>query len=183
MNPAGTSRQQAAAATPAQGAPGTTSGTAASSAARAYANRRVVPDLSSLPLQILLHLNVYYIVFYWICELLMYIYKGVILPYPDLGGTLAIEIVLLFVISFIEGWRLYFGYKGNLAERKEALVWCIILALPMLLSQLYMILWQTYVLRVEVILCAVLFIMVVLEVVLSAATIWTFQRHAAFIHR
>ena len=37
------------------------------------------------------------------------------------------------------------GYKGNLGERKQTLVWSIVLALPILVSQLYLILWQTYV--------------------------------------
>ncbi|XP_057312833.1 transmembrane protein 216-like [Hydractinia symbiolongicarpus] len=147
-----------------------------------YGRRRMVVDLSSLPLQILLHLNVYFFLLYWICELLIYVYKGIMLPFPDVGGTLALEIILLFFIAVIEGFRLFFGYKGNLGERKQTLIWSVILALPILVSQLYMMLWQTYVLRAEVILCAILFIMVSLEVLLSAATIWTFQRHESFIH-
>ena len=63
--------------------------------------RRIVVDLSSLPLQIFLHLNVYFSVFYWIVELLLYVYKGLSLPYPDLHGTLTLEIVLLFLVAFM----------------------------------------------------------------------------------
>ena len=58
MNPAGTSRQQAAAATPAQGAPGTTSGTAASSAARAYGKELSILTLES-SIKVLLTTSIY----------------------------------------------------------------------------------------------------------------------------
>lgn len=40
-------------------------------------NRKIVVDLSSLPLQIMLHLNVYFFMFYWVAELLLYVYKGI----------------------------------------------------------------------------------------------------------
>jgi len=141
-----------------------------------FNKRKLKIELSSLPLQILLHLNVYFFLFYWLCELLLYIYKGVRFPFPgNFGGTLVLEMALLLFIAVIEGFRLFFGYKGNLAERKQTLVWSVILSLPILISQLYLMLWQTYVLRVEIVLCAIFFIMVSLEVLLSAATIWTFH--------
>ena len=38
--------------------------------------RKIVVDLSSLPLQIMLCLNVYFFMFYWVAELLLYVYKG-----------------------------------------------------------------------------------------------------------
>ncbi|CAB4041222.1 transmembrane 216-like, partial [Paramuricea clavata] len=64
--------------------------------------------LSSLPLQVLLHLNVWYYVVFWVAELLLYVYKGVILPYPNQGSTLALEIILLFLFALIEAVRLFF---------------------------------------------------------------------------
>ncbi|XP_065676507.1 transmembrane protein 216-like isoform X1 [Hydra vulgaris] len=145
--------------------------------------RKLVVDLSSLPLQILLHLNVYFFGFYWICELLLYVYKGIILPYPDNGGTLTTEIVLLAFLGIIETFRIFFGYKGNLGERKQTLTWSVVLAIPILVSQFYLIFWQTYILRIEVILCGILLVMVILEVILSFACIWSFQRHESFIRR
>lgn len=39
--------------------------------------RKIVVDLSSLPLQIILHLNIYFFMFYWVAELLLYVYKGI----------------------------------------------------------------------------------------------------------
>merc|ERR1711931_456213 len=70
--------------------------------ARGGEKRKYVVDLSSLPLQILLHLNVYYFTAFWFVELALYVYKGVVLPFPDVGGTLALEIVLLVFIAVIE---------------------------------------------------------------------------------
>ena len=56
--------------------------------------RKYVVDLSSLPLQILLHLNVFYFAVFWLVELALYVYKGIVLPFPDVGGTLALEVIL-----------------------------------------------------------------------------------------
>eukprot|EP00112_Aurelia_sp_Birch-Aquarium-sp1_P007392 Seg1804.6 transcript_id=Seg1804.6/GoldUCD/mRNA.D3Y31 product="Transmembrane protein 216" protein_id=Seg1804.6/GoldUCD/D3Y31 len=145
--------------------------------------RKISIDLSSLPLQILMFLNVYYFIFFWFCELLVYIYKGSILPYPNQGGILALEIILLFLLAALESLRVFFGYKGNLAERKISLVYSIILSIPVIVALLYLILWQTYVLRIEIILCSLVLIFVGFEVILSGAMIWTLQRHESFIRQ
>nr|XP_047122529.1 transmembrane protein 216 isoform X2 [Hydra vulgaris] len=108
---------------------------------------------------------------------------GIILPYPDNGGTLTTEIVLLAFLGIIETFRIFFGYKGNLGERKQTLTWSVVLAIPILVSQFYLIFWQTYILRIEVVLCGILLVMVILEVILSFACIWSFQRHESFIRR
>ena len=39
----------------------------------------------------------------------------------------------------------FLGYKGNLAERKLALIFSIVLTIPVLLLTLFLMLWQTYV--------------------------------------
>ncbi|XP_065058267.1 transmembrane protein 216-like isoform X1 [Rhopilema esculentum] len=145
--------------------------------------RKVVVDLSSLPLQVLMFLNVYYFIFFWVCELLLYIYKGSILPFPNQGGILALEIILLFLLAALESLRLFFGYKGNLAERKISLIYSIFLAVPVIFCQLYLILWQTYVLRIEIVICAVALVFIGFEIILSGAMIWTFQRHESFIRQ
>lgn len=144
---------------------------------------KVVEDLSSLPLQVLLHLNVWYFLVFWITELLVYIYKGIILPYPNQDGTLALEIILLLMFAIIESVRLFFGYKGNLAERKLAVVLSIFLTIPVLLLNLYLMLWQTYVLRLELILCSVLLVFFGLEFFISFATLFVIQRHESSLGR
>ncbi|XP_028408185.1 transmembrane protein 216-like [Dendronephthya gigantea] len=144
---------------------------------------KAVVDLSSLPLQVLLHLNVWYFIVFWIAELLIYAYKGVILPFPNEGSTLALEIILMFLFAFIEAVRLFFGYKGNLAERKLALIFSIVLTIPVLFLALFLMLWQTYVLRIEFILCSILLVFCGLEFFISLATFFVFQRHESFVAR
>ena len=144
---------------------------------------KVVEDLSSLPLQVLLHLNVWYFLVFWITELLVYIYKGIILPYPNQDGTQALEIILLLMFATIESVRLFFGYKGNLAERKLAVVLSIFLTIPVLLLNLYLMLWQTYVLRLELILCSVLLVFFGLEFFIGFATLFVIQRHESSLGR
>ncbi|XP_065058268.1 transmembrane protein 216-like isoform X2 [Rhopilema esculentum] len=108
---------------------------------------------------------------------------GSILPFPNQGGILALEIILLFLLAALESLRLFFGYKGNLAERKISLIYSIFLAVPVIFCQLYLILWQTYVLRIEIVICAVALVFIGFEIILSGAMIWTFQRHESFIRQ
>ena len=39
----------------------------------------------------------------------MFDFVGVTLPFPDMGGTLTLEVILLVITAFIEGFRLFFG--------------------------------------------------------------------------
>ena len=48
------------------------------------------------------------------------------------------------IICFISYW-LCTGYKGNLAERTMAILISIILGIPALFIELYLLIWQTYV--------------------------------------
>ncbi|KXJ25820.1 Transmembrane protein 216 [Exaiptasia diaphana] len=103
--------------------------------------------------------------------------SGTVLPYPSMAGTLAIEILLVLLLAFVEGVRLFFGYKGNLAEQSMALIVSIILGIPTLFIELFILLWQTYVLRLEVILVAIQLCLLTLEIILSIATMLTFQKN------
>ncbi|XP_072045648.1 transmembrane protein 216-like [Amphiura filiformis] len=139
---------------------------------------KTVEVLSSLPLQILLYLNGWYFIALWICEILMYIYKGVVLPYPS--ANLAGEIIMLFMLAAIEYVRLFFGKKGNLTEKLMHVGVSLALTLATLIGALYLILWQTYVLRAELILSVILLAFLALETVFSIITIVTFARAESF---
>lgn len=137
---------------------------------------KTVEEHSSLPLQIFLFLNIWYAMVFCVAELLLYVYKGTILPYPDISTTLTIEIIIIFLLAFIEGVRIFLGYKGNLAEHTKALVFSLVLGIPVLFIELFILLWQTYVLRIEVILVGIGLAFLGLEFILSIAAILTFQR-------
>merc|ERR1711860_225523 len=104
---------------------------------------------SSLPFQILLYLNGWYFAFFFVCEILLFVFKGETLPYAS--NVLAAEIILLFLLAAVEAFRLFFGKKGNLTEQIGGV--------------LFFWLWQTYVLRVEVVLAALQVAFIGLEVV------------------
>ncbi|KAL1131328.1 hypothetical protein AAG570_010946 [Ranatra chinensis] len=81
---------------------------------------------------------------------LVYIYKVFSLPYPS--GGLAVEVVIYASLVAVETVRLFAARKGNLTDRWIPLVACLILSCPSILGVLYFLLWQTYVLRLEVVL-------------------------------
>jgi transmembrane protein 216 len=112
--------------------------------------------------------------FFFVVEGLVFFYKGVVLPYPK--ANLASEIVLLCLYAAVEACRLFMGAKGNLTQRKVPLFIALALAVPILFSYLFFLLWQTYVLRLEVILIAVGIVLLGFQIFFSLVTVWAFLR-------
>lgn len=92
---------------------------------------------SSLPLQVLLYLNQWYLVFWLIVEALCFVFKGQILPFARdvLGGEIALFIILFLVDLF----RIYFATKGNLTERNIGVLVSIIVSVPCIGGRLFII--------------------------------------------
>ncbi|CAG5131564.1 unnamed protein product [Candidula unifasciata] len=129
---------------------------------------------SSLPYQILLYLNGWYFAFFFVCEILLFVFKGQTLPYAS--NVLAAEIILLFLLAIVEALRLFFGQKGNLTEQIVGVLVCVILSIPTVFGVLFYLLWQTYVLRVEIILTAIQLFFIGMEFILSIISIITFAK-------
>ncbi|NXX82004.1 TMM80 protein, partial [Urocolius indicus] len=129
-------------------------------------------QLSSLPLQILLHVNGIYYIFYFLATLVMIVYKSQAFSYPD--DFLAPDLALLFMMALLEVPRLYFGSKGNLTEEEAPLGLSLVLTLGSALLSVYFLVWQTYVLRADVILNALLLLTYGLESVLKVTAIAAF---------
>ena len=70
--------------------------------------------------------------------------------------------------------------KGNLTERKKLMIFSFVLSLPVLACSLFFTLWQTYVLRIEMILCIVALIVHGLELVFGVLTTLNFIRFEHF---
>ncbi|XP_038049006.1 transmembrane protein 216-like [Patiria miniata] len=134
--------------------------------------------LSSLPLQILLYLNGWYFALFWIGELLLFIYKATLLPYP--GANFAAEAVILIFMAGIEYVRLFLGKKGNLTEKIIHLGVSLGIGLATLFFGLYLFLWQTYVLRIELILVAIEMAFLFFEAIFGLIAIITFARAESF---
>ncbi|CAL1687397.1 unnamed protein product [Lasius platythorax] len=121
---------------------------------------------SSLTYEILMYLNSFYFGMFAVCELGMGLFKVANLPSPGASKTLTEFALLLFLIA-TEGGRIYLGRKGNLTERGLPIVIGIFLTVPSSLATLYFLLWQYYVLRLEVILCSIQLVLLASEVVIA----------------
>jgi len=132
------------------------------------------PLLSSTPLQISYSFNAYYDGFFIVSQILLIIYKVENLPYP--GSNLALDVVLLLFLACLESLRIFLGSKGNLTEKVFASLTAVVLTLGSAILVFYFIFWQTYVLRVDVILCAVLFVFEGFQLLFSIVTLTSFSK-------
>ncbi|XP_038663532.1 transmembrane protein 80-like isoform X2 [Scyliorhinus canicula] len=130
--------------------------------------------LSSIPLQIVYYFNVFYYSFYFLATLLMVIYKSQVFSFPD--GNLALDLILLILMVILEVIRLYLGFKGNLTEEALPIVTSLVLTIGSLLLCLYFLFWQTYVLKADVIINAILLVTYGLEGILDIIAVSNFAR-------
>ncbi|XP_044219460.1 transmembrane protein 216 isoform X1 [Thunnus albacares] len=136
------------------------------------------PILSSTPLQILLYLNCWYFAAFYLAEILMFIYKGVLLPYPS--DNLVLDVVLLVLFLGLETLRIFYGWKGNLCERSLASAVSLFILLPCAALAVYYLLLQTFVLRLEFLLSAVLLCFYGLEFLLGLVSVSAFSRSKVY---
>ncbi|GAB1302184.1 Transmembrane protein 216 [Apodemus speciosus] len=143
--------------------------------------------LSSTPLEVLFFLNGWYYATYFLLELLIFLYKGLLLPYPT--ANLVLDVVMLLLYLGIEVIRLFFGgpqfssqhprqgTKGNLCQRKMPLGISVALTFPSAMMASYYLLLQTYVLRLEAIMNSILLFFCGSELLLEILTLATFSRY------
>ncbi|NXC50027.1 TMM80 protein, partial [Penelope pileata] len=129
-------------------------------------------QLSSVPLQILFYVNGFYYIFYFLATLAMIIYKSQVFSYPDF--FLAPDLALLCIMAILEALRLYLGSKGNLTEEEAPLGLSLALTVGSVILSVYFLTWQTYVLRADVVINALLLFTYGLEAVLQVLAIAAF---------
>ncbi|KAM9357222.1 transmembrane protein 216 isoform 1-T1 [Symphorus nematophorus] len=135
-------------------------------------------QLSSTPLQVLLYLNSWYFAAFYLAEILMFIYKGILLPYPS--DNLVLDVVLLLLFLGLETLRIFYGWKGNLCERSLASCVSLFILFPCTALAVYYLLLQTFVLRLEFLLSAVLLAFYGLEFLLGLLSVSTFSRSKVY---
>ncbi|XP_064169009.1 transmembrane protein 80-like [Anguilla rostrata] len=128
--------------------------------------------LSSVPFQITLYLSAVYFLFYFLSTLCMIVYKSQVLSYPD--GNLTLDLCLLFLMAALELLRLYWGVKGNLQESERGVGASLAMTGGTVLLCLYFLLWQSYVLRADVIINAALLAGYLLAFLLGFVTLARF---------
>ncbi|KAM7418205.1 hypothetical protein PAMA_017724 [Pampus argenteus] len=108
----------------------------------------------------------------------MFIYKGILLPYPS--DNLVLDVVLLVLFLCLETLRIFYGWKGNLCERPLASGASLFILLPCAALAVYYLLLQTFVLRLEFLLSAVLLCFYGLEFLLGLLAVSTFSRSKVY---
>lgn len=93
--------------------------------------------------------NYYYYCMLTVITSVLYLYKLFHLPYPV--GHVASEVLIFIFLCSVQFMRLYLCRKGNLTDTWPPMLVSLLLEIPSLLGVLYFLLWQTYVLRIEVI--------------------------------
>ncbi|KAM5138193.1 transmembrane protein 80 [Mantella aurantiaca] len=126
------------------------------------------------PGEILLYVNVAYYVFYFLATLLMIIYKSQVFSYPD--SNLALDLGLLFLMAISESVRLYLGTMGNLTEEGLPLGSSLFLTIGNVFLSVYFLVWETYILRADLIINGILLVLYGLEAILEIFTVATFFR-------
>ncbi|XP_048401168.1 transmembrane protein 216-like isoform X5 [Stegostoma tigrinum] len=137
------------------------------------ARGKAPPVLSLTPLEVLLFLNTWYYAVYFVAEILLFIYKSQLLPYTS--ANLTLDLVMLFLYLGVEIMRIFFGSKGNLCQRKVPLTISLLLVGPSTIMAVYYMLLQTYVLKLEVTINAILLVFYVFELVLYIVGLISFS--------
>ena len=88
-------------------------------------------------------------------------------PHYYLGWDIAID----FLYAVVECTRLMLVSKGNKTASIYAMGWSLVLGVPVLVAHSYFITLQTYVLRVDVVLNSIAFIIVGLQMLVAALTL------------
>lgn len=121
---------------------------------------------ASLTYEILMYLNSFYFGMFAVCELGMGLFKVANIRIQSPSSTLT-EFAVLFFLLATESGRIYLGRKGNLTERGTPILIGIVLTVPSSLATLYFILWQQFVLKLELILCSIQLVLLASEVVIA----------------
>ncbi|XP_051941007.1 transmembrane protein 216 isoform X4 [Hippocampus zosterae] len=136
------------------------------------------PILSSTPLQVLLYLNCWYFAAFFLATILMFIYKGLLLPYP--ASNLILDVALLFLFLGLEILRIFYGWKGNLCEHAVTTAVSLFLLLPCITLSAYFLFLQSLVLRLEFLLGLVLLGFYSLQFLLSILALSAFARSKVY---
>ncbi|KAG9475601.1 hypothetical protein GDO78_003806 [Eleutherodactylus coqui] len=102
------------------------------------------------------------------------VFTGQVFSYPD--SNLALDLGLLFLMAILESVRLYLGTMGNLTEEELPLGFSLFFTAGNVMLSVYFLIWETYILRADVIINAILLTLYGLEAVLELFTIAAFFR-------
>ncbi|XP_017769042.1 PREDICTED: transmembrane protein 216-like [Nicrophorus vespilloides] len=104
-----------------------------------------------LTFEVLLYLNSYYFGLFAVCEIGINVVKAINQPLPSFGTDLGI----LLGVCVLEVFRVIIARKGNLTEKWWSVFAALLFTVPSALGVVYFLLWQSFVIRFEYIMCAI----------------------------
>lgn len=120
---------------------------------------------STLPLQVLLYFHPYFWLLFYAVSIVTLVYKAVEFPYPS--AILGAEATTLSFLAVIDLGRLALGHKGNLTQSRLPLGLFVVLCAPVILGHVYMLAYQTYILRLDQIVNVIMLCFVCVETVFA----------------
>ncbi|CAG9794756.1 unnamed protein product [Diatraea saccharalis] len=133
---------------------------------------------SSLAYEILLYLNSFYLGMFFVCEVAMGILKAINVSYPE--NALLTEAGIFSALCLVEVIRIFLGRRGNLASKKIPVFFSVVLTIPSAVGVCYFLIYQTYILRLEYIWCAVMLMFHALELAFAILFIFTVCKNQQF---
>lgn len=133
---------------------------------------------SLLPLQVSVYFHTVYAPAFFVLQLLLFIYKGVMLPYPT--SAIGLEVAFVFAYGILQAFRLWMTSMGNKTESISLLVWGLCLSAPVVVFHAYMIRLQVYVLRLDQIINGIGLVFIGAEVILCLVAVVIFLRAQRF---
>uniref|UniRef100_A0A336JZV5 CSON007374 protein n=1 Tax=Culicoides sonorensis TaxID=179676 RepID=A0A336JZV5_CULSO len=128
----------------------------------------------SLSYEVLMYLNSFYFGMFAACELGMGILKLINLPYPE--NVKFQEAILLVLLLFLETIRIIMGRKGSLSEHVWQVFVSVLLLLPCGSGVFYFLAIQEHILKLELILCALMFLLHLTELFFAFLFLFTMCR-------
>lgn len=159
---------------------------------------------SSLAYEILLYLNSFYLGMFFVCEVAMGILKAINVSYPE--NSLMTEVGIFCAMFLVEVFRIFLGRRGNLASKSTEhsfypilhfaifknnvfiyvfvsevpVFFSVLLTIPSAVGVCYFLIYQTYILRLEYIWCAVMLMFHALELTFAILFILTICKNQQY---
>uniref|UniRef100_A0A061S6C2 Transmembrane protein 216 n=1 Tax=Tetraselmis sp. GSL018 TaxID=582737 RepID=A0A061S6C2_9CHLO len=135
--------------------------------------RKRSPVQTSVFLQVFIYFGGIFDAVWWLCELVLFVWKGIRLPYPTANFTL--EFIFLWLYLIIGPPRLHLSSRGNKSESKSMVLFGLILSLPLVALHIYYMLFQTFVLRLELLLNAASLFFIGMQVIFMLYCLFNFR--------
>eukprot|EP00041_Stephanoeca_diplocostata_P018178 m.379052 g.379052 ORF g.379052 m.379052 type:complete len:143 (-) comp20943_c0_seq12:257-685(-) len=120
-------------------------------------------------------------VFFFVAFQATFLWKGYMLPYTQAAWYG--EYFGVWILSGVEVFRIYFAMRGNLTATVFSMTMANVFAVATILTHVFYLVWQTYVLRIESILLVVALVCEGLELVLGVFAALSFNAAVKFHRR